>query len=74
VGGGPTSCFDVSPAPATVALSLALVRHGGTVLLAGLKEGRPVEIVSDQIVNRSHPRARRHRVHRFVTCRRGCRA
>ena len=45
--------FDVSPATATVPLSLALVRSGGTVLLAGLKEGQPVEIVSDQIVNRS---------------------
>ena len=52
-GRGADIVFDVSPAPATVPLSLALVRHGGTVLLAGLKEGRPVEIVSDQIVNRS---------------------
>ena len=52
-GRGADIVFDVSPAPATVAMSLALVRTGGTVLLAGLKEGRPVEIVSDQIVNRS---------------------
>ena len=32
---------------------MALVRNGGTVLLAGLKERRPVEIISDDIVNRS---------------------
>ena len=52
-GRGADIVFDVSPATATVPLSLALVRSGGTVLLAGLKEGQPVEIVSDQIVNRS---------------------
>lgn len=52
-GRGADIVFDVSPVPATVPLSLALVRSSGTVLLAGLKEGRPVEIVSDQIVNRS---------------------
>ncbi|MEO8697154.1 MAG: hypothetical protein ABI658_26840 [Acidimicrobiales bacterium] len=34
----------MSPATATVAMSLALVRAGGTVLLAGLKEGRSVEL------------------------------
>jgi len=52
-GNGADIVFDVSPVPATVPMSLALVRNGGTVLLAGLKENRPVEIVSDQIVNRS---------------------
>ena len=52
-GNGADIVFDVSPAPATVPMSLALVRAGGTVLLAGLKENRPVEIVTDQIVNRS---------------------
>lgn len=52
-GAGADVVFDVSPVPATVPMALALVRAGGTVLLAGLKEGRPVEIVSDQIVNRS---------------------
>ena len=40
-GRGADIVFDVSPATATVSLSLALVRAGGTVLLAGLKEGRP---------------------------------
>ena len=52
-GRGADIVFDVSPATATVSMSLALVRAGGTVLLAGLKEGRAVEIVSDHIVNRS---------------------
>lgn len=52
-GAGADIVFDVSPVPATVPMALALVRSGGTVLLAGLKEGRPVEIVSDDIVNRS---------------------
>lgn len=52
-GAGADIVFDVSPVPATVPMALALVRNGGTVLLAGLKEGRPVEIVSDDIVNRS---------------------
>ncbi len=52
-GRGADIVFDVSPATSTVSMSLSLVRAGGTVLLAGLKEGRPVEIVSDQIVNRS---------------------
>ena len=52
-GAGADIVFDVSPVPATVPMALALVRAGGTVLLAGLKEGRRVEIVSDQIVNRS---------------------
>ena len=52
-GRGADIVFDVSPATATVPLSLGLVRSGGTVLLAGLKEGQPVEIVSDQIVNRA---------------------
>jgi 2-desacetyl-2-hydroxyethyl bacteriochlorophyllide A dehydrogenase len=52
-GAGADVVFDVTPATSTVALSLSLVRSGGTVLLAGLKEGRSVEIVSDEIVNRS---------------------
>ena len=52
-GRGADIVFDVTPATATVPLSLALVRNGGTVLLAGLKERRPVEIISDDIVNRS---------------------
>jgi threonine dehydrogenase-like Zn-dependent dehydrogenase len=52
-GRGADIVFDVSPATVTVPAALALVRNGGTVLLAGLKEGRPVQIVSDDIVNRS---------------------
>ena len=52
-GRGADVVFDVTPATATVASALDLVRTGGTVLLAGLKEGRPVQLVSDHIVHRS---------------------
>ena len=52
-GAGADVVFDVTPATVTVPLSIALVRNGGTVLLAGLKERKPVEIISDDIVNRS---------------------
>jgi 2-desacetyl-2-hydroxyethyl bacteriochlorophyllide A dehydrogenase len=52
-GRGADVVFDVTPAPATVQRSLELVRFGGLVVLAGLKERRPVQIVSDDIVTRS---------------------
>jgi 2-desacetyl-2-hydroxyethyl bacteriochlorophyllide A dehydrogenase len=52
-GQGADIVFDVTPAVATVGLSLDLVRVGSTVLLAGLKERKPVQIISDDIVNRS---------------------
>lgn len=52
-GGGADIVFDVSPVPATVQLSIDLVRFGGTVLLAGLKENRPAEVNTDRIVNRA---------------------
>lgn len=42
--------FEITPAPAAVQTSLELVRPGGRVLLAGLKEGKTVEsLVTDLI-------------------------
>lgn len=41
--------FDVTPVPQTVPLCFDLVRAQGTVVLAGLKELRPVQLVSDWI-------------------------
>jgi threonine dehydrogenase-like Zn-dependent dehydrogenase len=41
--------FDVTPVPQTVPLCFELVRAQGTVVLAGLKELRPVELVTDWI-------------------------
>ena len=52
-GGGADIVFDVTPVPDTVGLAIDLVRTGGTVLLAGLKERRQVSLISDDIVNRS---------------------
>ena len=65
-GRGADIVFDVTPAPAAVQQALDLVRPGGLVLLAGLKERRPVQIISDDIVNRSVARRRRQRVHAGV--------
>ena len=43
---------DVAPAVAAVPMSIALARPGGRILLAGLKERRKVELVTDDIVNK----------------------
>ena len=52
-GQGADIVFDVTPAPAAVQGAIDLVRTGGLVVLAGLKERRPVQIISDDIVTRS---------------------
>jgi len=41
--------FDVTPVPQTVPLCFDLVRPQGTVVLAGLKDLRPVELVTDWV-------------------------
>ena len=48
-GRGADVVFDVTPVPRTVPLCFDLVRAQGTVVLAGLKELRPVEMVTDWI-------------------------
>jgi threonine dehydrogenase-like Zn-dependent dehydrogenase len=44
--------FEITPAVGALSMSVALARAGGRVVLAGLKEGRGVEIVTDTIVNK----------------------
>jgi threonine dehydrogenase-like Zn-dependent dehydrogenase len=44
--------FEVTPAVSALSMSVALSNAGGRVLLAGLKEGRNVEVVTDTIVNK----------------------
>ncbi|MBP1686652.1 MAG: Alcohol dehydrogenase zinc-binding domain protein [Deltaproteobacteria bacterium] len=48
-GRGADVVFDVTPVPRTVPLCFDLVRAQGTVVLAGLKEMRSVELVTDWI-------------------------
>lgn len=48
-GGMADVVFDIAPAAATVGLSFDLVRPFGTVVLAGLKDWKKVELVTDWI-------------------------
>lgn len=41
--------LDAADVPATVQLSLELAKFGGTVMLAGLKDRKPVPVVSDLV-------------------------
>ena len=53
-GGGPSAVMELTAlATQPVADAIAMAQFGGRILLAGLKDSRPVEIVSDEIVFKS---------------------
>jgi threonine dehydrogenase-like Zn-dependent dehydrogenase len=52
--GGPSAVMELSAmATAPVGLSIEMARFGGRILLGGLKDGKPAEIISDHIIFKS---------------------
>ena len=51
--GGANVAVDLASAPETPSLCFDLVHHGGQVIWAGLKDRKPVSVVTDKVVMRS---------------------